>query len=173
MPDTTSSTNETATPNEGKGGKGRLIVIVVLCFVLAGAGFFLGGRLSGGGDAEAATAEEPVEEPDPEIVKIVELEPVNVNLADGHYLRIAIALGLSEHALHADEGGGGHGGGEEFVFETAPASDLVVGTFSGRHMEDLQSQEGRDTARHDLFEGLENFYGEDIITVFLTEFVMQ
>ncbi len=174
MPDTTSSTTEEPTSSEGKGGKGRLIITVVLCLGLAAAGFVLGGKLSGGDGAAAAAAdEEPVEEPEPVVAKIVELEPVNVNLADGHYLRIAIALGLSEHALHAEEGGGGHGGGDEFVFETAPASDLVLGTFSGRLMADLESHEGREAARHDLFEGLENFYGEDIVTVFLTEFVMQ
>ena len=40
-------------------------------------------------------------------------------------------------------------------------------------MADLATNEGRESARHDLLEGLENFYGEDIVTVYLTEFVMQ
>lgn len=173
MPDKTSST-DSPTPETNGGGKGRLIITAVLCLGLAGAGFVLGGRLSAGADAEAAAVDSvPEEDLEPTVAGIVELEPVNVNLADGHYLRIAIAIGLSEEAVHVD-GGGGHGGGsEEIPFEKAPASDLVLGTFSGREMAELATNEGRESARHDLLEGLENFYGEDIVTVYLTEFVMQ
>ncbi len=176
MPDKTSST-DSPTPETG-GGKGRLIITAVLCLGLAGAGFVLGGRLSAGSDAEAAAVDTvPEEDLEPTVAGIVELEPVNVNLADGHYLRIAIAIGLSEEAVHPEDsgGGGGHGGGDtgEIAFETAPASDLVLGTFAGREMADLATNEGRESARHDLMEGLENFYGEAIVTVYLTEFVMQ
>lgn len=179
MPDKKSSTTDDATTEESGGGKKRLIIVAGLCLGLAGAGFVLGGRLSGGGDAEAAAVETTVpEDTEPTIAAIVDLEPVNINLADGHYLRVAIAIGLSEEALHHDEeeGAGGHGAATdetEIPFEKAPASDLLLGTFAGRDMAELSTQAGRESARHDLLEGLENFYGEDIITVYLTEFVMQ
>lgn len=175
MPDKTSPEDSTE-QEEAKGGSKRLIIIVVICLVIGGAGFVVGGRLSGGAEVEAADEEEEVEEAEEVIGHIVDLEPVNVNLADGRYLRIAVALGLSEH-VGADEegGGGGHGGGgdEEISFETAPASDLVVTTFSGRLFDDLSTHDGRESARHDLLEGLENYYGEDVLTVLFTEFVMQ
>lgn len=163
------------------GGSKRLIVIVVMCVVIAGAGFVLGGRLSGGGAAESAEAvEEPTEElPKTKIDEIVELEPLNVNLAGGHYLRVAVAIALHHDEEHAEEsgGGGGHGGGGDDEdapsIATAPASDLVLTTFAGRDMQELATPEGREAARHDLHEGLVAFYGESIITVLFTEFVMQ
>jgi flagellar FliL protein len=176
MPDTKSE--QTETDADDSGGKGRLIVTAVLCIGLAGAGFVLGGRLASGGDAEAASteaeAEVAPEDLEPVVGGIVGLDPVNVNLADGHYLRIAIAIALSEDYVHTVSGGGGHGAAAtEIPFETAPASDLVLGTFSGRDMTELATNEGRETARQDLLHGLENYYGEDIVTVYLTEFVMQ
>lgn len=148
-----------------------MIVVVALCAVIAAAGFLLGGRMTGGGTA-APTEAVAEEEPEPTIDAIVELEPLNVNLADGHYLRLAVAIGLTGHA----EGeSGGHGGGaeEEPPIETAPASDLVLTTFAGRQMEQLATPDGREQARHDLYEGLVNFYGEEVVAVLFTEFVMQ
>jgi flagellar FliL protein len=172
MADTTSTDTKDTDASSAKGGKGRLIVIGVLCAAIAGGGYFIGGMRSA--SAEEGTPEvTEVEEPEPEIVEIVELEPVNINLADGHYLRIAVALGLGEAALGEEGGGGGHGAGDEFHYETAPASDLVLTTFLGRTVDDLATPEGREQARHDLYDGLVDFYGEEVLTVFLTEFVMQ
>lgn len=169
MPDTTSS--ETTAP---RGGSKRLIVIGVLCATIAGAGFVLGGRMSAG---PAVSAEAVVEaEAEPTIDVIVELEPLNVNLAGGHYLRLAVAIALTdEHGAGAADDGGGHGSttDEAPPIETAPASDLVLSTFSGREMDALSSADGREAARHDLYEGLVEFYGETVVTVLFTEFVMQ
>lgn len=174
MPDTTSPEPDEAA---AKSGKSRLIIVGALCAVIAAAGFVLGGRMSGGAAAapDATDATVPEEETEPHIVEIVELEPLNVNLAGGHYLRLAVALGLSEEALPHEEGGGGHGAAKDDgpPIETAPASDLVLTTFSGRTMEDLATPEGRESARHDLLAGLEAYYGEGVITVLFTEFVMQ
>lgn len=169
MPDTTSSPTE-AEP--AKAGKSRLLIAGVLCVAIAGGGFVIGGRMSGGAEAEVVVEE--AEEVEPVIAEIVDLEPINVNLAAGHYLRVAVSLGLSAHD-EEEGGGGGHGkdAEAESSFATAPASDLVVGTFSGRAMEELSTHEGRESARHDLLEGLEQYYGHSVITVLFTEFVMQ
>ena len=165
MPDKKSSESE----ESPAGGSKRLIIIGVMCAVIAGGGFVLGGRMSGGGTAEVEAAVE--EETEPTIDVIVELDPLNVNLADGHYLRLAVAVGLTHEE---EEGGGGHSTtDDEPAIETAPASDLVLSTFSGRVMDDLATHEGRESARHDLYEGLVAFYGEEIVTVLFTEFVMQ
>ena len=160
-----------STEEEADGGKSRLIIIVAMCVAIAGGGFMIGGRMSGGGaEEETAVATEDTVEPEPVIEAIVDLEAINVNLANGHYLRIAIALGLSE----VPEAEGGHGGGDDGPpIEIAPASDLVLTTFSGRTIEDLETPEGRELARKDMLHGLENYYGESIIAVMFTEFVMQ
>jgi flagellar FliL protein len=170
MPDTTSPDNESTEPK--KGGVPRLVIVGILCAVIAAAGFVLGGRLSGGA-AAAPESTVPEEEPEPEVVAIVELDALNVNLAGGHYLRIAVALGLGEEALHGAESGGHGGSGDAPPIETAPASDLVLSTFSGRTMEDLATEAGREDARHDLHIGLEEYYGEGVVEVLFTEFVMQ
>ena len=158
--------DKTSKTTEGSNGSKRMIVVIALCVVIAGAGFVLGGRMTGSGTVvpEEAVAEAP----EPTIDVIVELEPLNVNLADGHYLRLAIAIGLTGHAE-----GGGHGSEDEPPIETAPASDLVLTTFAGRQMSQLATPEGREQARSDLHAGLVGFYGEDVVTVLFTEFVMQ
>ena len=56
---------------------------------------------------------------------------------------------------------------------TAPAADLVLSTFAGKTIEELSTLEGRVAARDHLHEGLKEFYGEEVLTVFFTEFVMQ
>lgn len=167
MPDKKSSVSD---PEPAKRARGSFAIVGVLCLGLVGAGFFLGGRLGGGGEATAAEQEEEIEEPPiSTIAAIVDLDAVNVNLAGGHYLRVAVSVGLGE----VESGGGGHGGDEEIHFETAPASDLVVTTLSGRHMEELAEASGRESARRDLEAGLVAYYGEEIVTVLLREFVMQ
>jgi len=151
------------------GGLLRTIVIVFLLIGIAGVGFVMGGR--GGGapaapaaaDGAAAEAEKEAEKEKEKKGPIVEMEPINVNLAEGHYLRIAVALGLSPEVKLKEP--------EEF--DKAAASDVVLGTFSGMAMADLTSAEGREKAREHLLKALEPHYGKDVVHVYFTEFVMQ
>lgn len=179
MPDMTSSGGAEPQTDSSKkpAGKGRLVVIVTLCVGLAAGGYMIGGR----GGAQPTVAEAPAEEPEPEVGEIVDLESVNINLADGHYLRIAVSLGLEAHTEGEEAGTESADHGEATTEDAgpsiavAPASDLVLSTFAGRTMELLASAEGREAARHDLLEGLRQYYGDDapVLTVFFTEFVMQ
>jgi flagellar protein FliL len=164
MPDKTSP--ESTSPPSG--GPKRLITIGALCVLIAAGGYVLGGRMSGGAQPAGSAIEAPDEDAAPPIEAFVELDPLNVNLADGHYLRVAVAIGLTDV-----EEGDGHGDDDAPPIETAPASDLVLSTFLGRRMADLSTVAGRDVARHDLYEGLVDFYGDDIVSVLFTEFVMQ
>lgn len=178
MPDKKS--DKTTDDEKSSGGSKRLIIVGALCALIAGAGFVLGGRMSGGGEVvvEAAPAVEEEVLPVTTIDEIVELEPLNVNLADGHYLRLAVAIGIA-HGEDGDaaEESSGHGSSTDSTgepsIETAPASDLVLTTFAGRVMDDLAAPEGREAARNDLEEGLVGFYGDSIVSVLFTEFVMQ
>ena len=169
MPDKTSS--DSTQPDASGGGSKRLIIMGVLCAVICAGGFVLGGRMAGGATPEAVAAEP--EEEEPKIEKIVELDPLNINLAEGHYLRVAVAIGLSHVEEAADDYGHGASDEDQPPIETAPASDLVLGTFAGRNMSDLQSAGGRERARADLLEGLAAYYGDKVVTVLFTEFVMQ
>lgn len=158
---------------EKKGG-GKMMPAAMISIALVAAGYFVGGR-GGGSSTTTVTSVVTVVEHEPEVSTIVDLEPINVNLADGHYLRVAISIGMGadEHAAESG-GGGGHGAETTATTEpTAPAADLVLSTFSGRTMEELSTLEGRISAREALHEGLKEFYGEGVITVFFTEFVMQ
>jgi flagellar FliL protein len=159
----------------GKGGGGKMMPAAMISLALVAAGYFVGGR--GGGAAPAAEATViTVIAPEPEVETIIDLEPININLADGHYLRIAISIGMAAPHEASGEAGAGHGAATEETATsepTAPAADLVLSTFAGKTMEELSTLEGRVAARDHLQEGLKEFYGEEVLTVFFTEFVMQ
>ena len=171
MSDKTSS-DTTAAPVEAppakSGGLLRRVVIVFLLLGIAGIGYVLGGRGGAPASPAAAAGTEAEATPEAEVEHekgpVVNMDPININLAEGHYLRIAIALGLSAE-VKIDEK---HG-----EFDTAPASDVVLSTFSGMAMADLTSAEGREHTREQLLEALASHYGDEIVHVYFTEFVMQ
>ena len=134
----------------------------------------------GGADADVATDGSTadtvaVEEPAAlEYTEIVDLPAININLADGHYLRVAVSLGL--HAVEAEaaaEEGHATAEAEDPSIPIAPAADLVVANFSGRTMASLATPEGREEAKATLTAQIVEHYGATVATVFLTEFVMQ
>ncbi len=176
MPDT-KSPGDPESPEPKKGGPKRLVMIAALCVGLLGGGYVLGGKMSSpsvaaddgttdsaepGADPDADTESES-EEHDSEVGVVVDLEAVNINLADNHYLRVAISLGLSpEVELEEPE-----------EFHTAPASDLLLDAFSGRSIDELATPTGRDGARQELLSAIEEHYHGEVTAVFFTEFVMQ
>jgi len=171
MPDTTSPGADARPdpPTAPARSTSRTIIVAVLCLALAAAGYLIGGRMAGGGTAAATPL---VTVPEPEVGEIVDLDPVNVNLADGHYLRVAVSLGLNQHAGIEAEGHDEPDAGGEFA--AAPAADLVLSTFAGRTLAELASEPGREAARGELLDGIREYYGdEQVLTVFFTEFVMQ
>ncbi len=174
MPDTTSPGDEPEPT--GKAGPKKMILTVLLAVVLLGVGYVLGGKMGGGGGAAVAEestgssestegAEDEAEEAEHHVGVVIDLDAVNVNLADGHYLRVAVSLGLSPDVDF------GHGSADDF--SVAAASDVVLHTFSGRGIDELATAEGREAARLELVEGLAPHYGEDVVFVYYTEFVMQ
>ena len=109
-----------ATPVDGKepvtapskGGANNLIPAIVVAVGLIVGGFLFGGGR--GGDTPAQAAVQPTEAHAKSTSEgathgpVQNLEPITLNLADGHFLKIGIALQLAEV-----EGGGGHGAAEE------------------------------------------------------------
>jgi flagellar protein FliL len=149
-----------------KGGKSNLVPAVVLAVGIAAGGYFMGG--SGGG--EAAATETTVE---PEIVEgpLLGVEPLTVNLADGHYLRVAVSLQLTDQ--YEDVETGEHG--EELLshHDDTRIRDSLISLLGGRGASELASAEGRDHARHELHEAANGMLDDAVMEIYFTEFVIQ
>lgn len=127
------------------GGRKKLLVVVVVVLALAfGAWWFM---LRPAGADEAPTPGE-----------VLKLEPVQVNLAGGHYLKIGIALQAVE-------------GAEEV--EGSKALDATIELFSGTTMAELADGRKRDHLKKQLTEELTERYHGDVMGVYFTDFVTQ
>jgi flagellar protein FliL len=139
------------------GGKKKLLLIgLVALLAVAGAAYFF--LFASSGEAEA---EEPV------AGEVLPLEAVAVNLAGGGYLKVGIALQLTEAAA-----GGGHGGGG---VDGSHALDLVISTYSQAKPADVVG--ARDALKEALEQKIVEAYTEDghqmVMDVYLTEYVTQ
>jgi flagellar basal body-associated protein FliL len=97
------------------------------------------------------------------VPNVVDLPKMNLNLADGHYLSVAVSLNLCPDVVVTDKA----------PMQTAPAKDIIVSTLSGSSMSVLSTPEGRDEAKELLIERLSDEYEEIIYDLFFVEFVMQ
>lgn len=134
----------------GGGGRRRVVLVAAVLVVLLAAGgwFFF---LRGGGEAEAAPAPTPGE--------VLVLDPISVNLAGGHYLKLGMAVQMVEGAEHAPEG--------------SRALDIAIDLFSGRDMADLGTAELRQEVKAELVKRISEAYHHEVMDVYFTEFVMQ
>lgn len=131
-------------PEEKKPRRARLLLVVLVVAILAGAGWFYFLRPSG--------------ESGPKPGEVVTLEPIQVNLAGGHYLRLGIALQLTEDAHEA---------------EGSKALDAAIDVFSGLPVGDVNQPQRREELRHQLDEKLHERYHGDVMGVYFTEYVTQ
>jgi flagellar basal body-associated protein FliL len=146
------------------------LVIGGLCVALAGVGYMMGGRKAGAQDGAGPTTtidqlEGCAEGIDAAHVehRAIDLPAMSINLTDGHFLKVSVALGLCPDVVLAE--------GEEFV--TAPAKDIIVSTLSGNSMTVLQEPEGREQAKHLLTELVSEAYPDEVYEIYFVEFVMQ
>ncbi len=141
---------------EKRGGRKKLLVIVAVALVALGAGawFVL---FSGSGEEEPVAGE------------VLPLESIAVNLAGGGYLKIGIALQLTEAAA-----GGGHGGA---AVDGSKALDLVISTFSQAQPADVTGARDalKESLRHQIIEAYTDHAEgtEMVMDVYLTEYVTQ
>lgn len=150
-----------AEPAESKGGaRQKALVAVAALALLGGAGYVVTG---GGGDAEAAEA--VVEDPAPVPGAVVPLEPVTLNLADGRFLKVGLALQLVE-------GVAAPAAADVDAF-AAPALDEAVTLLGARTYTQLVAPEGRQAAKAELSERIRQRYEDDVMGVLFTELVMQ
>jgi flagellar protein FliL len=115
---------------------------------------------------EAAAAAAPAEVIDPHTERggVLEMEPLTVNLADGHYLKIGIALQLDKVTLVETAKSEGLG---------AKALDMAIASLSTKTMDQLSEPAVRDALKHKLGVDACTAYEGEVLTVYFTDFVMQ
>ncbi len=96
---------------------------------------------------------------EPEPGPVVVLEPIQINLAAGHYLKIGLALQSAAGAHEEPDG--------------SRALDSVIDLFSGLPMEEVALAEDRAKLKRKLLRDLEKRYHGDVYDVYFTEFVTQ
>jgi flagellar FliL protein len=127
-----------------------LLVLAVLVLAAGAAAYLLLGR--GGG--------EPAAEKAPEKGAVLTVDPVSLNLADGHYLRLGLALQLTAEA------------GTETP-DTARALDAAIALFSGRTVAEVSDPATRDALTAQLTDQLAEAYDGEVMDVYLTDYVTQ
>ena len=132
--------------NADAGGsrKKKLIVIVAVLVVVLGAAYWFVLKPKPGGPPKPGA--------------VVMIDPIQVNLAGGHYLKIGVALQLVKGAGTPD---------------TAKALDAVISEFSGREMETITQPVQRDKLKKELTATLSTRYDHDVMGVYFTDFVTQ
>lgn len=141
MPAATDQAEATDPPK--KRSRKKLVMILVAVLVVGGGGYWF-------------TRPKPVEAPRPG--EVVKLEPIQVNLAATHYLRIGIALQLVEGAHEVDG---------------SQALDATIEEFSGLGMAEVNDPAKRAEYKLALEKELDHRYHGDVMGVYFTEFVTQ
>ncbi|MBT0993065.1 flagellar basal body-associated FliL family protein [Cellulomonas sp. DKR-3] len=140
-------------PEPATKSKKKLVLVVGLVVLLAaGAAWWFLLRPSG-------AAAEPAEEPTPEKGEVLAVEPVSLNLTDGHYLRLGFSLQLTADAHEAPD--------------PAAAVDHAIALFSGRTVKEISDPKTRDKLRDELAEQLDEVYEGEVMGVYLTNYVTQ
>jgi flagellar FliL protein len=148
----TDQATHAAAPAAAKKGKKTMLMVVAAVLVAAGAGYYL---VLG----KSAAAAEPAAPPKPEAGVVLPLDPIYVNLAQGHFLKLGLALQASASA------------GKEL--DGSKALDAAIETFSGQDMSSLSDLDERAKLKKELVEHVTEGYEDEVLDVYFTEFVMQ
>ena len=148
-----------------KKSRTKLFIIVGVLVVLLGVGGFLAKGLLGGPAAA---------EPDPKTVagKVETLAPMTLNLADGHYLKLTLALQLSK-AAGLEAGAVGEGAAVPPSVDGAKALDAAIEVLGRRTYAQLLASGGRASAQKALSAEVRKRYDGDVMRVYFAEFLMQ
>jgi len=146
---------ESAAEAPKKSKKMMLIIIVAAVVLLGGGGgaFFM----MKGDSASAAKT------PDKGSVTAIE-EPLTINLADSHYLKLQFSLQQTSDA------------GSETV-DTSEAIELAIDEYTGKTVAELSTEKGRAAIKEDLLAKIVKAYTESktemVMDIYYTAFVTQ
>lgn len=138
-------------------GRKKLLVVASVVVLLAAGYTFLAPKSADAAAEDAAVAPTPGE--------VVALDPITLNLADGRFLKVGIALQLVEGAvLPAEDAVAGY---------SAPAVDVAISFLGSRTYDELVAPGGRDVAKTELSARIAAAYPDEVMGVYFTELVMQ
>lgn len=140
------SAGQALRPEGPKTRKKLLLIVAVVAVVVAGAGYWFLLR-------PAPVKSEPVPG------EVVTLEPIQLNLAGGRYLKLGLALQLTAEVAEKADG--------------SKALDAAIELFSGVPVARLASTEQRAELQLELQKELAEIYEGDVMDVYFTEFVTQ
>jgi flagellar FliL protein len=129
-----------------KKGKMKLIIIVVVVLALGGGAYMMFFKKKG-----------PAPPPKPGAV--VALDPITINLAGGHFLKLGLAIQATAAVKEAPDG--------------SKALDLAVNELSNRTIAELSSNKVRNAIKAELKEKVVEAYEHEVMDIFFTQFVMQ
>ncbi len=130
-----------------KGGKKKLVIIVVALLAVGGAAYFFLLK------PDSGKKEKPV------AGEVVALEPRQLNLEGGHYLKLGLALQGTDSVAHGIDG--------------SKALDAAIELFSGRSVAELSNEEELHHLKKELKKELDHLYHGDVMDVYFTDFVTQ
>lgn len=131
----------------GGGGKKKLILLVVGLLVVGAAAYWFVLKPKPEGKKEKPVAGE-----------VVALEPRQVNLEGGHYLKLGLAL---------------QGTADAHELEGSKAIDAAISIFSGRSIEEVSRPAELKHLKTELQKELDHLYHGDVMGVYFTDFVTQ
>ena len=124
--------------------KKKLVLILVVVLAVAGAGWFFFLK--------------PTDNtPKPGV--IMPLASTQINLAGGHYLKVGVALQLTDSAAKDIDG--------------SKALDATIDLFSGLPVAEVSRAQSRHKLKDKLVKDLKERYDGDVMGVYFTEFVTQ
>ena len=138
----------TAEGEAAAGGKKKLIIIVVALLVAGAAAYWFVLKPDSGAKKEKPVAGE-----------VVALEPRQLNLEGGHYLKLGLALQGTDSVSHGIDG--------------SKALDAAIEIFSGRSVEELSNPDELHHLKKELKKELDHLYHGDVMDVYFTDFVTQ
>ena len=141
------ATKGAAEEPEKKGGKKKLIIILVAVLAIGGAAYWFVLKPKPEGKKEKPVAGE-----------VVALEPRQVNLEGGHYLKLGLAL---------------QGTADAHELEGSKALDAAISIFSGRSIEEVSRPAELKHLKTELQKELDHLYHGDVMGVYFTDFVTQ
>lgn len=143
---TTAHPQDEAAGRKPPGARKKILVLTLAVLLVAGgASWFV-----------LRPAPEPAE---PEPGEVLALEAIQVNLQGGHYLRVGIALQMSIEVTEELDG--------------SKALDALIDIYSGEKLERIAEPQRREELREVLVETVAELYEDDVLDVYITEFVTQ
>jgi flagellar FliL protein len=147
---------EAAAAAPKKSNKMLMIIIIVVAVLATGGGAYFMLKPT---DDKAKAAEAEAAEPG----AVIALDPITINLADGHYLKMSFALQAVAEVAEEPDGN--------------KALDIAISQYTGADVAVLSTPKGRDAAKKELTEKIKKAYvkedAETVMDLYFTSFVTQ